>query len=121
MARGISKRTLAILVVLITYTMYLTSRSCGKGYKIRTYLATLVLTTVVHFKYSLICILQIILLHYQTMFSLCPGEATATGGDITLKTVKDATWDARAKWDHLAINLNVDSETIKVSIGYCQD
>ena len=54
------------------------------------------------------------------MFSLCPGEATATSGDITLKTVKDATRDARAKWDHLAINLNVDSETIKVSIGYCQ-
>ncbi|XP_064401366.1 uncharacterized protein LOC135347339 isoform X3 [Halichondria panicea] len=40
-------------------------------------------------------------------------EATATSGDITLKTVKDATRDARAKWDHLAINLNVDSETIK--------
>ncbi len=50
---------------------------------------------------------------------LCPGEATATGGDITLKTVKDATWDARAKWDHLAINLDVDSGTIDVSIGLC--
>ena len=50
------------------------------------------------------------------MFPLCPGEATATGDDITLKTVKDATWDARAKWDHLAINLDVDEGTIKVSI-----
>ncbi|XP_064387210.1 uncharacterized protein LOC135335600 isoform X3 [Halichondria panicea] len=39
-------------------------------------------------------------------------EATATGGDITLKTVKDATWDARAKWYHLAINLDVDGGTI---------
>ncbi len=47
---------------------------------------------------------------------LCPGEATATGGDITLKTVKDATWDARAQWYHLAINLDVDSGTRDVSI-----
>ena len=46
------------------------------------------------------------------------GEATATGGDITLKTVKDATWDARAKWYHLAINLDVDIGTIDVSIAY---
>ncbi|XP_064385938.1 uncharacterized protein LOC135334611 isoform X3 [Halichondria panicea] len=43
----------------------------------------------------------------------CISEATATGDDITLKTVKDATWDARAKWDHLAINLDVDEGTIK--------
>ncbi len=57
-----------------------------------------------------------ILFHYQTTFPLCPGEATATGGDITFKTVKDATWDARAKWDHLAINLGVAEGTIKVSI-----
>ncbi|XP_064387204.1 uncharacterized protein LOC135335598 isoform X4 [Halichondria panicea] len=40
-------------------------------------------------------------------------EATATGGDITLKTVKDATWNACAKWYHLAINLDVDEGTIK--------
>ena len=70
------------------------------------------------------------LLHFATCFSLpnqvplCPGEATATGGDITLKTVKDATWDARAKWYHLAINLDVDSGTIDVSIacmlGLCE-
>ena len=49
-----------------------------------------------------------------TLFSI--GEATATGGDITLKTVKDATWDACAKWYHLAINLDVDFGTIDVSI-----
>ena len=59
----------------------------------------------------------LLVFHYQTTFSLCPGEATATGGDITLKTVKDATWDARAKWYHLAINLDVDSGTIDVSIA----
>ena len=63
------------------------------------------------------------LLHFATCFryqitsTLCPDEATATGGDITLKTVKDATWDARAKWYHLAINLDVDSGTIDVSIA----
>ncbi len=55
----------------------------------------------------------------QTISPLCPGEATATGGDITLKTVKDATWDVRAKWDHLAINLDMDNGTIEVSIGLC--
>ena len=47
------------------------------------------------------------------------GEATATGGDITIKTVKDATWDVRAKWDHLAISLDMDNGTIEVSIGLC--
>ncbi len=41
----------------------------------------------------------------------------ATGDDITLKTVKGATWDARAKWYHLAINLDVDYGTIDVSIA----
>ncbi len=60
----------------------------------------------------------LLVFHYQTTtFSLCPGEATATGGDITLKTVKDATWDARAKWDFLASNLGVDNGTIDVSVA----
>ncbi len=67
---------------------------------------------------------MLLVFHYQTTFPLCPGEATATGGDITLKTVKDATWDTRAKWYHLAINLDVDSGTIDVSIacmlGLCE-
>ncbi len=65
------------------------------------------------------CYILLLVFHYKTTFSLCPGEATATGGDITLKTVKDATWDIRAKWYHLAINLDVDEGTIKVSIGLC--
>ncbi len=50
-------------------------------------------------------------------FFLCPGEARATGGDITLKTLKDATWDARAQWYNLAINLDVDDGTRDVSIN----
>ena len=50
-------------------------------------------------------------------FPLCPGEATASSGDITLKAVKDATWDVRARWDILAINLDVDKGTIDVSIA----
>ena len=47
---------------------------------------------------------------------LCPGEATATGGDITFYAVKIATWEARAKWDFLASNLGVDNGTIDVSV-----
>ena len=67
------------------------------------------------------CYILLLVFHYQTTFSLCPGEPTATGGDITLKTVKDAiyTWDIRAKWYHLAINLDVDEGAIKVSIFNC--
>ena len=45
------------------------------------------------------------------------GEATATGGDITLKGVQEATWDARAQWYILAINLDVDKGTIDVTIA----
>ena len=52
------------------------------------------------------CIIIILLLH----FPVCPG------GDITLKAVKDATWDVRARWDILAINLDVDNGTRDVSI-----
>ena len=69
--------------------------------------------------YYMYAFFLLLVLHYQTTFFLCPVEATATGGDITLKTVKDATWNACAKWYHLAINLDVDEGTIKVSIGPC--
>ena len=69
------------------------------------------------------CYILLLVFHYQTTFSLCPGEATATGGDITFYAVKIATWDARAKWDFLASNLGVDNGTIDVSvvqIGLCR-
>ena len=60
---------------------------------------------------QLVCILDLKqIMHFNS------GKATATGGEITLKTVKDATWTVRAKWDHLAINLDVDDGTIEVSI-----
>ena len=62
------------------------------------------------------CYILLLVFHYQTTFSLCPGEPTATGGDITFYAVKIATWDARAKWDFLASNLGVDNGTIDVSV-----